>query len=287
MKILTSSPKTPYFLTGNRCGHNPDLLRDIIFKAEENRPIILKDSIKLIRKKFFSRHKKTKLIFGLRSEAMEAIGQLLLKFVYNYELATQQVCINDITYKRERLSDIVFDCLKTGLSYSRAKKAQSWLIKAGFLQVIRCPDYEKYKKGEWASDPSIRRLTPKFFAFLSHNIASRLGTQIHYKQKRLEKRKIKLYQTRESDRRLKSITRSIEINSYNQASARIRGTKKKSAFMTKEEVNRLKNEYLRLLKEKAPNINDDKLRYMIDQKPIEQIKSMIDQHRFKKFTDPP
>lgn len=281
MQNLISSPKKPIFNTGNLCGHNPNLLRDIHFKNEESRIFLIKNSMKALRKKFFL-NKGLGPFSHLRSEAREAVFQLLIKYLFNFELSTQTVCNNDITFSRPTLRDITSDVLKTGLSYSRAKKARKLLVEEEFAVVIRSP---KYKNGEFKADPSKIMLTMKFFVFLSKEIAESLNFQIHRKIKKLEKRKISLYGNEKNEKRLLEISKVINLKSKKNDFPK--NKYKAMPKITMEEENKLRNEYFNLMKARAPHISDEILLKTINRQSIDQIQRMLEQYKTEKETEPP
>ncbi len=176
--------------TGNRCAHTPNILRDIPFKAEARRPIVIQQMLRAS-ERLFNRPRGSKKGHGelirVRSEGRESLVQYIQKLLYDLELSTMTVRNNDITFSKPTLKDITSDVDETGLSYTRAKRAQKILVEGGYLRVVRSP---KYVNGEFKADPSEREVTPKLFKLLGLS-NQEYSFQKHYKTKRLEKKGVK------------------------------------------------------------------------------------------------
>ena len=281
MEILTSSHKSHTFSHGNRCGHKKDSLRDLTFPQENSRPWLIKESMRLVRKKFFYEPQRKELP-AKRSDGREAIGQFLLKCLYNFELSTQTVCLNDITFKRPTLENLTSDSKDTGLSISRAKRSQIKAVNAEFMEVIRSSEE---KEGKYKSDPSFRKFTPKFFLFLDSDLAMSYYTQIHRKTMKIEKRKIKIYGQEKNAKKLQILIQSGYILNQKSLSPKIQRYKNTKNKISNEEKNKIRNEYFRLLKIKFSQLSEEVIISLVNKTSIENIQKSLADNR--NFTEPP
>lgn len=185
----------PTFITGNRCGHDPNVLRSYIRPEDHKpRPYFIEKGIELLKllfdspKKFFKKlitaHLDGRQVRSERREGVIAVAQVILHFL---ELETLRVGFFTESDEFVRL-DLEYIAEKAGLSVIRTKRALSDLADAGYIKVTR--QFDKKEDGTFSGKPSIREVTVQFFIDLGMDI-QKLFFLREWKRKQREKKNAK------------------------------------------------------------------------------------------------
>ena len=178
-------------LCGNRCGHDPEQLREYHRPPHHKpRPSILEQAIqnaahyynapKKFLKKLGALHPKNR---RKRSERREAITSVLQVILHYIELISFKVGMNTTTSEVISL-DIHFIADKAGTTPIRARRAIKDLVKAGYIKLSR--QWTRKNDGSFVGLPSIREVTLEFFHDLGIDLL-RLASVREWKRKKQEK----------------------------------------------------------------------------------------------------
>lgn len=178
-------------IIGNGCGHNPKYPRFYIRpENHKKRPPVLEKAIsalsrsykfpKKILKSISSVHPQNRLKRSERREAIISLSQVLLHYI---DLETLKVGFNKDHGKFLYL-DIKYIANKAGISLTRAKRAATDLVKAGYLEVKKQFDHDE--NGVFKGLPSIRKLSVQFFIDLGLDISALFFSR-EWKRKKQEK----------------------------------------------------------------------------------------------------
>lgn len=176
---------------GNRCGHVPREPR--FYHRPENhkrRPSVLEGAILALESAYHVPKRFLKSFVGLnpknrrkrseRREAASSVAQVLLHYL---ELSTLRVGFYDGSGGFVPL-DLTYIAKKAGITFTRAKRAISDLVKAGYIKVAR--QFDKKDDGTFRGLPSIREISVQFFLDLGVDI-ERLFFTREWKRKKQEK----------------------------------------------------------------------------------------------------
>lgn len=182
-------------VSGNRCGHAPDVPRFFCPpESHKRRPAVLDRAIdqwevvyrkaKKFFKKLATTHEDGRQVRSERREAIAAVSQVLLHYL---ELSTLKVGFYVGLNKFIHL-DIEYIAKKANLSFSRAKRAITALAEAGYIKITR--QYKKKEDGTFDGEPSIREIAVQFFVDLGMDV-QKLFFAREYKRKKEEKTQAK------------------------------------------------------------------------------------------------
>jgi len=190
-EILPQKPMLLQALFGNRCGHDPQNLREY-HRPEHHkpRPSILEQAIlnaahyynspKKFLKKLSALHSQNRRKRSERREAITSVLQVLLHYI---ELISLKVGMNTRTSELISL-DINFIAGKAGIEALRARRAIKDLVKAGYIKLSR--QWTRKDDGSFLGLPSIREITLEFFHDLGIDLL-RLASVREWKRKKQEK----------------------------------------------------------------------------------------------------
>jgi hypothetical protein len=203
-----TTEKQEITIFGNRCGHNPYSPR--FYNRPDNhqrRPSLLEQTIEKLKdiyhwpkrllKQINQLHPNNRKKRSERREAIISVAQVLLHYL---ELETLHVGF--YTQEGEFISlDLAYIAKKAGVSFIRAKRAVTDLVKSGYIKLSR--QFNKKADGTFAGKASIREINVTFFIDLGMDM-QRLFFIREWKRKKQEK-----VLHKQASKKLKEIIKSV------------------------------------------------------------------------------